>query len=170
MDSTRAYGDPRRAHYYGHSDRRGIINKSTKPFSRQQVSEMLEELYKTSSDEGNDVPLLSYSPDTGTKADISASQQKGKLVPLKEVRHLLSVHSEVEQMLQQMEVVIREPESPPSEVITALGELEYHVHQIDNAKDLDTIGGLKIVASLLDSQHSGIVAAAAHVLGSAAQR
>ncbi len=42
---------------YGHSDRRGIINKSTKVFTRKELSEMLKNL-KDKTPDGN-IPLLS---------------------------------------------------------------------------------------------------------------
>ena len=56
----RPYGDPRRSGYYGHSDRRGIINKSTKVFTREEYAAMLKALREDKQDEG-DVPLLSFS-------------------------------------------------------------------------------------------------------------
>ena len=52
----------------------------------------------------------------------------------------------------------------------ALDELEYHVHQIDNARDLDTIGGLSLVIKLMNSSDEGLRSRACFVLGSAVQR
>lgn len=54
--------DPQKASNYGHSDRRGIINKSTKVFTRQELREMLKKL----KDDGpQNIPLLST---TGTRS------------------------------------------------------------------------------------------------------
>lgn len=52
----------------------------------------------------------------------------------------------------------------------ALDELEYYVHQIDNARDLDTIGGLSLVIKLMNSSEEGLRIRACYVLGSAVQR
>ena len=52
----------------------------------------------------------------------------------------------------------------------ALDELEFYVHQIDNAIDLDTIGGLTLVIKLMNSTDPSLVTRATYVLGSATQR
>ena len=52
----------------------------------------------------------------------------------------------------------------------ALDELEFYVHQIDNAIDLDTIGGLTLVIKLMNSTDPSLVRRATYVLGSATQR
>ena len=59
VEGERPYGDPRRSGYYGHSDRRGIINKATKVFTREEYAAMLKALRDDKQDE--DVPLLSFS-------------------------------------------------------------------------------------------------------------
>jgi len=51
----------------------------------------------------------------------------------------------------------------------ALDELEYYVHQIDNARDLDSIGGLFLVIKLMNSTEPSLASRAAYVLGSATQ-
>ncbi|KAM7452426.1 nucleotide exchange factorsil1 [Porites harrisoni] len=51
----------------------------------------------------------------------------------------------------------------------ALDELEFYVHQIDNAIDLDTIGGLTLVIKLMNSTDPSLVRRATYVLGSATQ-
>ena len=52
----------------------------------------------------------------------------------------------------------------------ALDELEYYVHQIDNARDLHSIGGLSLVIKLMNSSEESLRARACFVLGSATQR
>lgn len=52
----------------------------------------------------------------------------------------------------------------------ALDELEYYVHQIDNARDLDSIGGLFLVIKLMNSTEPSLASRATYVLGSATQR
>lgn len=52
----------------------------------------------------------------------------------------------------------------------ALVELEYLLHQTDNAVDFNTIGGLQMIVKLLNATEERLVSKAAFVLGSAAQR
>lgn len=52
----------------------------------------------------------------------------------------------------------------------ALDELEYYAHQIDNAQDLDSIGGLALVVKLMNSTEPSLTSRATYVLGSATQR
>ena len=52
----------------------------------------------------------------------------------------------------------------------ALDELEYYVHQIDNARDLDSVGGLALVVKLMNSTEPSLKSRATYVLGSATQR
>lgn len=72
-------------------------------------------------------------------------------------------------MMELLQVLVEEEETP-EKLLTALEELEYHVHQIDNARDLDTIGGLQLLVLLLNHSSSDVAAATANVIGSAAQR
>ena len=57
-----------------------------------------------------------------------------------------------------------------AEVVRILDELEYHVHEIDNGRDLVRVGGLPVLLRLLNHTHSDVQSGAALVLGSAAQR
>lgn len=163
------FGDPRRPNHYGHSDRRGIINKYSRPFTQEQVAEMLDKLNKEPP-ESSQVPLLSAatSSDSHKTASNVHHHSNHHLPSLDEVKHHLSVHSEVKLMMEQVQTLTREQE--PTELVTALEDLEYHVHQIDNARDLDTVGGLRILVTLLNHSNSDVAAASAHVIGSAAQR
>ena len=52
----------------------------------------------------------------------------------------------------------------------ALDELEYYIHQIDNARDLDSVGGLALVIKLMNSTEPSLKSRATYVLGSATQR
>lgn len=52
----------------------------------------------------------------------------------------------------------------------ALDELEYYVHQIDNARDLDSVSGLALVIKLMNSTEPSLRSRATYVLGSATQR
>ena len=39
-----AFGDPRRPNHYGQSDRHGIVNKSRKVFSKEELANMLKHI------------------------------------------------------------------------------------------------------------------------------
>ena len=167
--SKNTFGDPRRPNHYGHSDRRGIINKYSRPFTQEQVAEMLDKLNEEPP-ESSHVPLLSAATSSDSYKTASNVHQNSNhhLPSLDEARHHLSLHPEVKLMMEQVQTLTKEQE--PSELVTALEDLEYHVHQIDNARDLDAVGGLRILVSLLNHNNSDVVAASAHVIGSAAQR
>ena len=60
--------------------------------------------------------------------------------------------------------------TPLPETLQALEELEYHVHQVDNARDLNSVGGLVTLLSLLNASSDEVRGMAAQVIGSAVQR
>lgn len=66
--------------------------------------------------------------------------------------------------------VLNSSSSTLAEKVHALDELEYFVHQIDNALDFNTIGGLHLIVKYLNSSEAKLRRKAAHVLGSAVQR
>ena len=69
------------------------------------------------------------------------------------LQEMLTFHPEVELMLEQLQV-LADSQSSSAELLHALEELEYHAHQIANARALDSIGGLVLVVRLLN--HSDI--------------
>lgn len=159
-------GDRRRLHHYGYSDRRGIINKQTKAF---KAEELLKESHE---DDNSDIKLLTHDMastdgvgnthhDTSTPHHNVDYDQKSYKLNL--------VTDEVKQMIKLVDI-LRDNSSSSEELIFALTELEYLVHQIDNAKDLDIIGGLKLVVFLLEHTNDTVQCNAAHVIGAAAQR
>ena len=159
-------GDRRRLHHYGYSDRRGIINKQTKAFT---VEELLEESHEDST---NDIKLLTHdmtsTDSVGNTHDDTSTPHHDIDNDKKSYRFNL-VTDDVKQMIKLVDI-LRENSSSSEELIFALIELEYFVHQIDNAKDLDIIGGLKLVVFLLMHTNDTVQCNAAHVIGAAAQR
>ena len=57
-----------------------------------------------------------------------------------------------------------------AEMEHALDELEYYVHQIDNARDFNSVGGLALVIKFMNSTEPSLKSRATNVLGSATQR
>ena len=155
--------DKRRIHHYGYSDRRGIINKQTKAFK-------LEELLGDKNEDNNDgdIKLLTHdmtSVDSiGNTHDDTSTPHSGT----DDGKYRL-VTEDVKQMMKFVDI-LQDNSSESEELIFALSELEYLVHQIDNARDLDIIGGLKLVVFLLDHTNDTVQYNAAHVIGAAAQR
>ena len=82
---------------------------------------------------------------------------------------MLTFHADVEIMLQRLEILVN-PESTADNMLRSLDDLEYIVHQIDNARDFDVLGGLVVIVQLLNHSNNDIKCGAALVLGSAAQR
>ena len=162
--------DERRAHYYGKSDRRGIINKRTKVFTKQELSEMLKKLNHDNVDYGM-LPGITSSNSVKVEASESntpAEQPKFTYHDVKD-RLPLTAHRDIEIMLEHTQLLANREATVP-ELLHSLEELEYHVHQIDNAKDLNVIGGLVLVVRLLNHSDPDVRSHAAHVIGSAAQR
>lgn len=166
-------GDQRRAHYYGHSDRRGIINKKRRAFSQSEVAEMLKRMEEDTVDLSK-LPGLTQThiiPED-LKLDERVKRELNK--PKASHREVDSpmqgpLHRELAKMMEHSRTLARATATIP-ELLHALEELEYHVHHIDNAKELNSIGGLVLVVRLLNHSHPDIRSNAAHVVGAATQR
>lgn len=78
------------------------------------------------------------------------------------------VKNDIEVITQHIEM-LNSTSSSLAEKEHSLEELEYYVHQIDNARDLDSIGGLSLVIKLMNSTEPTLVSRATYVLGSATQ-
>ena len=102
--------------------------------------------------------------------DKNESVEKSKSSPtLSDLRSMLTFHADVEIMLQRLEILVN-PESTVDDVLRSLDDLEYIVHQIDNARDFDVLGGLAVIIQLLNNSNNDVKCGAALVLGSATQR
>ena len=171
-------GDKRRTHYFGKSDRRGIVNKKTKVFSRKELLEALNEeedgkehmlLTAQGSQEDEVVNIHTTSHratfESGEGPPVSVSQE-----PSRRRSDLpYTLHEDVGMMLEHSQTLANK-DATIQELVHALEELEYHVHNLDNAKDLNTIGGLVLVMRQLNHSSPEVRSHAAHVIGSASQR
>lgn len=167
-------GDNRRTHYFGKSDRRGIVNKKTKVFSRKELMEVLSQKESTDVEEhmlltaqesqDKDVRMQTSSDESSNKspqATVISSKRRSELP--------YTLHKDVGQMLEHSQTLAKEEATVP-ELIHALEELEYHVHNLDNAKDFNAIGGLVLVIRQLNHTSPEVRSHAAHVIGAASQR
>ncbi|XP_078724150.1 nucleotide exchange factor SIL1 isoform X1 [Lampetra fluviatilis] len=71
------------------------------------------------------------------------------------------------QIMRKLLATFLQPDVPVTERSAALFDLEYYVHQVDNARDLVTLGGLQKLVNALNSSEPEIRKNAAFVLGSA---
>ena len=171
-------GDHRRTHYFGKSDRRGIVNKKTKVFSRKQLLQSLhgeensddsaEHLLLTVQDSRDDnsvgVRAVSHK-ELGDRLPASVDEESGR----RRSELPYTLHEEVGMMLEHSQTLAKK-NATIEELLHALEELEYHVHNLDNAKDLNAIGGLVLVIRQLNHSSPEVRSSAAHVIGAASQR
>lgn len=171
-----------RTHYYGKSDRRGVVNKRTKVFSVEEVENMLKDMNNETFDPSN-LPQLASSPSASnfqstaaqnsylTRTAEEGGQQETE--PITNALHSNNIpvtrHRDVEEMLELLGILANSTSSV-TDLCQALEELEYYVHQIHNAHDLNAIGGLVLVVRLLNHTHEDVKSWAARVIGSASQR
>ena len=186
-------GDEARS--YGVSDRRGVINKRTKVFSAKEVADMLKEPEDKDADISNP-PRLTWDPpspfqdmsssaasetrkeslplpfqDTSSSAASETGEEERRGEGTNPTPHMLPLtrHRDVEEMLV-LAAVLANKSSSEEELCRAMEELEYFVHQMNNANDLNVIGGLVLVVRLLNHTSPDVRGWAAHVIGSASQR
>lgn len=173
-------GDNRRTHYFGKSDRRGIVNKKTKVFSRKELLQALndeeksddsaEHMLLTAQESRNDETVSVHT--TSHKELVDSLPVSADLESAAGRRRLelpYTLHEEVGMMLEHSQTLTKK-NATVEELVHALEELEYHVHNLDNAKDLNSIGGLVLVIRQLNHSSPDVRSHAAHVIGAASQR
>lgn len=154
-------GDQRRVHHHGDSDRRGIVNKRTKVFTRQEYVDMLREPVNV---DLSHLPALTAQP-SGQPLTIHSERTQDE----DHMNLPVTVHGDIAAMLTHAQTLAHN-DSTVSDLLQALDELEYHVHEIDNAQDLNAVGGLVVVVRLLNHSSPDVRSSAATVIGSASQR
>eukprot|EP00058_Branchiostoma_floridae_P024988 XP_002610478.1 hypothetical protein BRAFLDRAFT_85619 [Branchiostoma floridae] len=141
-------------------DRQGMVNTKNKYFTASELKEALKK-FKADQDDVSE-----------------AGQQK-----LKDVKDQYRSYDELKEIFQQMRVDVETDTEIMQKLLLAyteegasddmrlhvLTELEYHVHQIDNAQNLIELGGFQLVILALNDSNSDIRAEAARVLGAAVQ-
>ncbi len=162
-------GDKRRQHHYGDSDRRGIINKKTMAFTKEEALEVMNDL-NVYSDLRRPLELTAIvSTEDRDEFEESTLRHTPKVTKLEDSLPGVRLVPDTKAILQHTRVLTNQ-DSTISELEHALEELEYYVHQIDNARDLNDIGGLVPIMRLLNHSHPDIRSLAAQVIGSATQR
>lgn len=180
QDSTASGGHTgsrhKRVHYLGKSDRRGIINKRRKAFTQEQLSEMLHTLSTAESVDPSNLPGIAFSKPASDGPLDGHRERVREPLQSKVTRHShtsdnlpVTQHEDVEAMLGHTRVLANNSATIP-ELLHALEELEDYAHDIDNAQDLNVIGGLVLVVRMLNHTHPDVRGHAAHVIGAAVQR
>ncbi len=153
-------GDQRRADYHGYSDRRGVVNKRSKAFTLEEYMSMLQETPEQSSSQPPALTHLTTHPEHTHSTLIDKTLNFDPPVTL---------HKEAVTILELIRS-LGDSETLPSKLVGLLDDLEYHVHEIDNGRDLVGVGGVPVLLRLLNCTQSDVRSHAALVLGSAAQR
>ena len=91
--SPKFKADQRRIHYYGNSDRRGVINKRTKVFSRRELAEMLKNLKEDKIDTAKIPGITSSNEKEGKES--SSDGPRVRLKNLEELKCRLMLLNEV---------------------------------------------------------------------------
>lgn len=74
------------------------------------------------------------------------------------------------QIMRDIVDLLKSDKKTREEKMVALDSLEDYAHQIDNGKDLEKIGGLKVIVNMLNKSDEIMQEKAANVIGAAAQR
>ncbi|XP_002737127.1 nucleotide exchange factor SIL1-like [Saccoglossus kowalevskii] len=142
--------------YWEAGDRSGMINTDKKFFTKEELKDALKK-FKANEDDVKE-------KDKEIKNKFRSYEELKK--DFEDMNY--NVESDVDVMMrliskyQQSGVTMEEKQ-------LILNDLEYYVHQIDNARDLATIGGLEIIIKGLNDTEEIIRRECAFVLGSAVQ-
>lgn len=158
-------GDDGKKYQSNGNTKQKFIKIDKNMISKQRLKEALKDFRDKFH---NDSPTEDSSEELGSR--LEASQ---KFRSLDEIQRELEgvdlfVKKDIEVIMEYV-AVLNSSSSNLSEKEHALNELEYYVHQIDNARDLHSIGGLALVIKLMNSTEPSLASRASYVLGSAAQ-
>ncbi|KAL5021502.1 hypothetical protein ScPMuIL_000657 [Solemya velum] len=145
--------------YWKSDDREGMLNTQKKTFSREELKKALKE-FKT-------VPREQDEQD-----ELRAKEIKKKFKSYDELKsQLKSMHMDVKSDLEIMTDLVEfmQKDLGTEDRLALLTDLEYHVHQIDNAQLFCDLGGMEFVIKDLNNTNEDIRKEAALVIGSAVQ-
>lgn len=162
------YRDTRRVHHFGDSDRVGIVNKKSVAFTMDQLRESLKEK------EQDTLHFLPYIPGDPPSAATGLSnkpmddegRREDEIMDRFGERFLTKEHRA---MLEHFDILSK-TSTTADDLVHAMHELDYFVHQIDNGEFFATVGGLSLVMKFLNHSDTAVRSMAAQIIGSAAQR
>uniref|UniRef100_A0A8C4SBQ7 Nucleotide exchange factor SIL1 n=1 Tax=Erpetoichthys calabaricus TaxID=27687 RepID=A0A8C4SBQ7_ERPCA len=139
-------------------NRKKVTAKDSNSFSAQELKEALKKLKEEAISLADEVKTFSFyfhcliqlcRPSQSDLEDLSAMMETDFQVMTRLVQQFNNSQASLE------------------EKVTALLDLEYLVHQVDNAQDLISLGGLQLIINTLNSSEPILQEHAAFVLGSA---
>lgn len=145
--------------YWKHGKRQGMVNTDKKSFTAHELKEALKK-FKQENEPSEDEEKL--------------RKEKVKQVfrPIEEIKkefESLNILIETDyEIIKKLVDKFNSSRSTLDEKIEALNNLEYYVHQVDNAQDLVSLGGFHLVIIALNSTEPKLKEYAAFVIGSAA--
>ncbi|XP_026886581.2 nucleotide exchange factor SIL1 [Electrophorus electricus] len=145
--------------YWTDGKRQGMVNQNAASFTPQELKEALKKFKKEADD---------FSKKDSEQDKESVRAQFRSMNELKKDMEALDLLVETDvQIMRKLLSKIGSINSTVDERVTALLDLEYLVHQVDNAQNLVTMGGLQLVTDALNSTDVRLQESAAFVLGSA---
>ncbi|XP_023650743.1 nucleotide exchange factor SIL1 [Paramormyrops kingsleyae] len=144
--------------YWSDGKRQGIVNTKASSFTTEELKKALKKF----KEEG----VESLHQDSQKEAEL-----KSQFRPLEELKKdmaQLDLMVETDfQVMSRLVAQLNRSVATVEERVAALLDLEYLVHQVDNARDLVSMGGMKLVIDTLNGTHLQLQESAAFVLGSA---
>ncbi|XP_052430621.1 nucleotide exchange factor SIL1 isoform X2 [Carassius gibelio] len=143
--------------YWRDGNRQGMMNIHSPSFTSEELKEALKKFK-----EGMDDPVDSKQDENAVKAQFRPIEELKK--DMEELDMLVETDVQVMRRLLNQ---FNNTNSTTEEKIRALLDLEYLVHQVDNAQNLVSVGGMQLVINVLNSTDIRLQESAAFVLGSA---
>ena len=151
--------------------REGVINTKKVVLTRDQVAEQLAE--PVSSPSSSTPAGLTYEDDAPDKRGDDNEPESVQNIAEKIIRTRNAMKKKLPradvEVMQELVKVLANQSSTLVERTAALTELEFYVHQIDNARDLNAIGGLVLLVRGLNDTDREFRNLAALTLGGAMQ-
>lgn len=143
--------------YWRDGNRQGMMNTHNPSFTAKELNEALKKFK-----EGMDDPVETKQDKDAVRAQFRPIEE------LKKDMEALDMLMETDvQAMRRLLNQFNNTNSTTEEKVTALLELEYLVHQVDNGQNLVSMGGMQLVIHALNSTDIHLQMSAAFVLGSA---
>ncbi|ROL47055.1 Nucleotide exchange factor SIL1 [Anabarilius grahami] len=143
--------------YWRDGNRQGMMDMHSPSFTAEELKEALKKIKEGVHD----------AVDTKQEEDAVKAQFR-PIEELKKDMEALDMLVETDvQVMRKLLNQFNNTNSTTDEKVTALFELEYLVHQVDNAQNLVSMGGMQLVINALNSTDTRLQESAAFVLGSA---
>ncbi|XP_070541506.1 nucleotide exchange factor SIL1-like [Ptychodera flava] len=146
--------------FWEEGDRKGMVNTEDKFFTKKTLKDALK-LFKAKQDD------VKHEPEG------HAEHVKNNFRPYEELKkEFANMNMNIEtdaEILTKLLNIYKRDDASVAEKEAILSDLEYYVHQIDNARDFHTLGGLELIIKGLNDTEEVIRRDCAFVLGSAVQ-